>query len=344
MIGFRVDANETIATGHLMRCLSIAEICRKKGEECLFLLAEAKETNRIEARGFSYTILHSDWKNMEGELEYLFDIIQEKKIRKMVVDSYQATVEYLSRLENKVPVLYIDDMEQEVYPVSAVLHYGINSASESYLKKYKECNISVLAGMQYIPLREEFMPEKHKTAERKDRIMITTGGTDPFHIAERFLNYCIDSKESSVLRNYEFDVIVGALYDDLTGLERLAEKHREIHLHQNVSNMSDYMYRCRAAVSAGGTTLYELCACGIPTICFSFSDNQKPGTVAFGDCGVMAYAGDARETDVVKGLFLGLEELFTDRELYDRRQKLMQELVDGKGSERIAFFLSTMEH
>lgn len=339
MIGFRVDANETIATGHLMRCLSIAEICRKKGEECLFLLAEAKETDRIEARDFSYTILHSDWKNMESELECLPGIIQEKKIRKMVVDSYQATVEYLKKLENNVPVLYIDDMDKELYPVSAVLHYGIASAGENYLKKYRERNISVLAGMQYIPLREEFMPDKHKVTERKERIMITTGGTDPFHIAEKLLERCIASKESSVFRSYEFDVIVGALYDDPVALERLAEKHREIHLHRNVTNMSDYMYGCRAAVSAGGTTLYELCACGIPTVCFSFSDNQKPGTTAFGDCDVMTYVGDARETDVVKGLFLGLDELLTDRELYDKRQKLMQELVDGKGAERIADYL-----
>ena len=63
MIGFRVDANEKIATGHLMRCIAIAKACEKRGEPVLFFLAEKKETGRLDALGFSYEILGTDWQD-----------------------------------------------------------------------------------------------------------------------------------------------------------------------------------------------------------------------------------------------------------------------------------------
>ena len=47
MIGFRVDANEVIATGHLMRCISIALECKKRGQQCIFFMAEDKETEQL---------------------------------------------------------------------------------------------------------------------------------------------------------------------------------------------------------------------------------------------------------------------------------------------------------
>ena len=59
MIIFRVDANETIATGHLVRCISIAVELIKRGEPCLFLLAEEKETARLEEKHIPYHILLS---------------------------------------------------------------------------------------------------------------------------------------------------------------------------------------------------------------------------------------------------------------------------------------------
>lgn len=71
MIIFRADANETVATGHLMRCMTIAEACREKGVECEFWLAEDKETERLRQAGFSYRILGSQWDDLEKELPFL---------------------------------------------------------------------------------------------------------------------------------------------------------------------------------------------------------------------------------------------------------------------------------
>ena len=128
MIVFRADANETAATGHLMRCMTIAEACREKGVECEFWLAEDKETERLRQAGFSYRILGSQWDDLEKELPFLerqLDDLdrQGKKVTYLVADSYQATPRYLGKLNDRIPVLYIDDMRMQIYPVAAVLQY-----------------------------------------------------------------------------------------------------------------------------------------------------------------------------------------------------------------------------
>lgn len=372
MIGFRVDANEKIATGHLMRCIAIAVECRKRGERCLFLMAEENGAQYLEQNQFPYEVLHTKWDEMEEELPALCEIIKRERPAQfmghsrgepaesterdcldwMVVDSYQATGRYLSEINRLVPVMYIDDMAHLTYDVSALLHYGICPDLDEYRKRYDGSGIQILAGMEYTPLREEFSQKKDRkgclsetsSGEgdafcqpsvlcREKSILITTGGTDPYNVTGRLLELCL---ACGALEGYRYDVIVGSMYEQERELEEISLAHPQILLHKNVSNISDYMRRCRLAVSAGGTTLLELCACGIPTVCFSFADNQRAGTVEFGRRNVMKYAGDARDTDIASVILESLIQL-AERPALRRDYALrMKELVDGRGVERIA--------
>lgn len=146
MIGFRVDANEQIATGHLVRCISIATELIKRGKKCIFFLAEEKETARLEAVGIPYVILHTDWRHMESEYDIFLPLLKKYPLKWLVVDSYQITTSYLATLNQQIPVLYLDDMETDTYPVSAVLHYGLRSDYDAYFKRYLNTDTKVLAG------------------------------------------------------------------------------------------------------------------------------------------------------------------------------------------------------
>lgn len=332
MIGFRVDANEVIATGHLMRCIAIARECMRRGEECLFFLAEEKETKRLEENGLNYRILHTDWRDMESEKKLLVSIIEVEKLDCLIVDSYQATGTYLTYLERFVPVLYIDDMEREIYSVSAVLRYSLWPEDTHFQQMYQETETALLVGMRYVPLREEFCI-KQQEWEREKSIFITTGGTDSYNVAGKLLMECLSNIE---LKEYLFHVIVGSLNSFEGELARIAEREKRVYLHKDVNNMSDYMRKCELAVSAGGSTLFELCACQIPTVCFSFADNQKGFTKELEDRGVMFYAGDARnERLLVSVIVRHLCRLSKDSVLQKKLSVKMGELVDGRGTERI---------
>ena len=336
MIGFRVDANEQIATGHLMRCIAIAEACRRQGEKCLFLLAENKETERLKEHNLPFYILNTCWNDLESELPMLQQILQKERITKLVVDSYQVTEIYLRSLNEQVPVLYVDDLELHTYDVNAVLHYSEWQEDYAYREKYLLKNTKVLSGMQYVPLRDEFSPDEQGKIREKS-ILITTGGTDPFNITGTLLQRL---KKQEELREYAFHVIVGSMNQHEAELKLMEEKDTRIFLHKNVKNMSYFMKTCRFAVSAGGTTLFELCACGIPTVCFSFADNQQRFVNELDKKHIMISAGDARtEKDFVGKICDSLMLYHKNEEMALSYAKRMQALVDGRGTERIAKYL-----
>lgn len=348
MIGFRVDANEVIATGHLMRCIAIAKGFQKQGEEVMFFLAEEKETNRLRAQNIPYMVLHSKWNALEPELPNLKQLLKKHHITKLIVDSYQATVPYLESLNQCVKVIYIDDMGDAVYPVSAVLHYSNWEWDTTYVERYKDTNTLCMSGMKYTPLREEFYPNQEKADGvdiKEKNILITTGGTDQYNIAGRLLEYFIknmwkqqnNKQQNNIQTNHiHFLVISGSLNRNKSFLEKLANENEAITLYENVNNMGELMRNSYLAVSAGGTTLYELCACRVPTVCFSFADNQEGFTNEMGAQGVMCYAGDARKReDIIENIYENLIKLWNDEQLCGQYRKKMGRLVDGKGVERI---------
>lgn len=333
MIGFRVDANEEIATGHLMRCISIALECKKCGQQCIFFMAEDKETERLRKAGFQYYILNSDWKKLDNEITDFQKILKNYKLNYLVVDSYQATAGYLAALEEIQSVCYIDDLKREVYDVSVVIHYISPYKSSSYEEMYKNTHTQLLDNVKYAPLRPEFHYKKGHIIREKS-ILITTGGTDFFNVAGKVAALCQNSMQ---IKSYKIHIIVGSMNQYETELEQLAEKYTNIILHKNITNMCDYMRLCEVAVSAGGTTLLELCACKIPTVCFSFADNQIEFANDMGKIGAVKYVGDARKIENIEKKIV--EQLLIFMKSEEERKKYtdcMGKLIDGNGAKRIA--------
>ncbi|MBQ3600881.1 MAG: UDP-2,4-diacetamido-2,4,6-trideoxy-beta-L-altropyranose hydrolase [Lachnospiraceae bacterium] len=334
MIAFRVDANEHIATGHLMRCMAIAKGFQRKGQEVVFFLAEEKETKRLEDQNIPYIVLHSDWRNLEQELSLLEQLLEKYSITKLIVDSYQVTQKYLKSLNQKVKVIYMDDMEEYQYPVAGVIHYSNWPWDKSYEESYKNTDTICMVGMKYTPLREEFYPPVD--VKEKKNILLTTGGTDQYNVAGRLLEYALAKRKENVLNMAHFLVVSGSLNQNKPHLEQLAQENDWITLYENVSNMGELMRDSYLAVSAGGTTLYELCACKVPTISFSFADNQEGFTEEMGEQGIMYYAGDARKnTNLIADIYHKLNEMWNHEELCGQYRENMERLVDGKGVERI---------
>lgn len=336
MIGFRVDANEKIATGHLMRCMAIAKGFQRRGEEVLFFLAEEKETERLKAQNIPYIVLNSQWNDLEQELPALERLLNEHAVTRLIVDSYQATKCYLESLDQCVKVIYMDDMAEETYQIAGVVHYSNWPWDGTYKKRYAGHDTVCMAGMEYTPLRQEFYPSGEEN--RKKNILLTTGGTDPYDVAGRLLEYVKEQqhKEEKLPKDVHFFVISGSMNQNKPHLEQLAGENSWITLCENVNNMGELMRASYLAVSAGGTTLYELCACKVPTISFSFADNQEGFTEEMGEQGIMFYAGDARKEErLIEIIYNKLAELWKDEKLCGQFRENMGRLVDGKGVERI---------
>ena len=104
--------------------------------------------------------------------------------------------------------------------------------------------------------------------------------------------------------------------------------------------MSEIMRECDVAVSAAGSTLYELCACGVPTVTYVFADNQINGADEFSRLGLMINAGDIRETNYeCDSILYSLRKMIEDSEIRTSISYKMKSVVDGNGAERIIKYL-----
>lgn len=341
-IFFRVDGNEIIATGHVMRCISIAKQAVRYHCQVIFVTADDKMHSLIEQQGFVCNSLHSKWNDLESETEQMLSYIDQNKVKLLFVDTYYVTEAYLQALSDHTRVVYLDDLNRFVYPVHTVVNYGIWSMQlydkERYKKQQLETNF--LLGARYIPLREEFENVKYQVHSAVKKVLVTTGGTDQLHVSEKLLEAVMQERD---LNGLEYHVIVGCFNKNKDKLYQIAEKYKSVCLHENVTNMAWWMQQCDVAISASGTTLYELAACGIPTICLEVADNQR-GAVKWQEDKYMLYAGNVFEEPdrTIEQCLRHLRNYVFDYELRCEYSARMQALIDGKGAGRIAKYLSDL--
>ena len=335
MIYIRADMNEQIATGHIMRCLSIADALRGLGEPVRFILADEQAVSLLKQRGYDAIVLHTQWNCMEEELSVLSQVIRNEHIDKLLIDSYQVTQRYLAELSKMVTTFYIDDLNLFEYPVDVVICYA------NYWKKFQykinDKRTTYLLGMKYVPLKQDFWNCEAKIiSEKANNLLILTGGSDPFNVTEQILD-SIDIYQFQTI-----DVICGIYNTNYNKFVKKYENNKNIKFHQAVNNIEQYMKNADIAISAGGTTLYELCSIGTPAISFSFADNQLDNVRQFQEDGLIDYLGDARMDDIAGTINQYLTRYRNDFELRKEKSEKMQKMVDGKGAERIARAIVTL--
>lgn len=367
MVVIRADANSKIGMGHVMRCLSVADALLKRGEEVLFVTADDTPVPLLTKKGVPYRVLHTDYADMEAELPGLLCILQEltqraelpeevlsrmssqRKDIAILVDSYYVTEKYLAALKKRITTIYMDDIYAFSYPVDMLINYNIYGEEMGYEKDAAFADTKLLLGANYVPLREEFsagagyvqsrkalsLGAANVTPAEEGGILITTGGSDSFNLAGQLL---MEAMKYDALKEKEYHVVSGSLNPHIGELQALAQKHENIHIHCNVTNMAELMAESEVALSAGGSTLYELCAVGVPVIAFSFAENQERLVQTFVKRGIAQYGGNYR-TDgnkMIQNTIAGLETLLEDKNLRSEYRKKARTLVDGKGAERIA--------
>lgn len=362
MIVIRADANSKIGMGHVMRCLSVADALLKRGEEVLFVTADDTPVPLLTKKGIPYRVLHTDYADMEAELPELWEVLRElpqgaespdatlaQKNTSILVDSYYVTEKYLAALKKRITTIYMDDIYAFSYPVDMLINYNIYGEEMGYEKDAAFADTKLLLGANYVPLREEFSAGAGYVQSRKELslgaanvtpaeeggILITTGGSDSFNLAGQLL---MEAMKYDALKEKKYHVVSGSLNPHIGELQALAQKHENIHIHCNVTNMAELMAESEVALSAGGSTLYELCAMGVPVIAFSFAENQERLVQTFVKRGIAQYGGNYR-TDgnkMIQNTIAGLEKLCGDEALKTEYRRKALQLVDGRGAERIA--------
>lgn len=328
MIAFLADASAKIGTGHMLRCLSVASQVRQLSEERIsficgsgFGLAEQAGFNVIER-------LSSPEYIDAGEV---LELVKDNGIKCLITDSYIPEAEYFNEIDKALRSIRIFDIGDPDYRCDTVIDYNFDSGNYGFKNARRK-----LLGLKYAPLRSEFadLPEKYIGDEVK-KILITAGGSDPPNATIRILK--------ELLKNREFDdmkitVVSGALNPNLRDILRISKQFGErADVKSGANNMAELIWGSDVVLTAGGSTLLEVCACGAPAVAFGVADNQTPMIEAARLAGLILSGGSLIREDSDAGKICEcLLKLKFDKSLRQRQSEAMRSAVDGLGARRIA--------
>ncbi|AOT69330.1 UDP-2,4-diacetamido-2,4,6-trideoxy-beta-L-altropyranose hydrolase [Geosporobacter ferrireducens] len=349
VVGIRADGGQGIGMGHIMRCLALAREFRRKGNTVYFICKAAEGAKKIIEEGFEVLLLDSGeaterdvdfnlGSNLLKEAYEMVPLIDQKKIAVLIIDTYDVSIEYFSALKTQVKKLvYIDDLKKAVYPVDMIINGNLTSEYMNYQKDYGDQLL--LLGPTYNMIREEFINQKHRKIHKQVRhIMITTGGTDPHHMTSRLLDMILSDNKDL---NLTIHLIIGSLFRDITDLKKIEEQDHRVILHENTARISDIMRLADIGISAGGTTLYELAACGTPTLAFILAENQEFLVGKMDEAGYVISLGWFHQIEA-SGFLKQLKALINNYTQRVQMSRRAQKLVDGRGIERIVIAIDKM--
>ena len=345
----RADGNAIIGIGHLMRTMAVMDQLKGK-TEITYLCAMEESVECLRQKGWNAICLQTPPERMEEELAKLKSIFEETNCRNLlIVDNYNVTDDYLKALDRWCDVLLFDDLGEHVFPVRGIVNYHCYVDQNWYEAHYPEARLFLGAG--YVPLRAQFTapdteafcqkPDEAEDLCRKDlcrmadgaeiHVLLTTGGGDSENIGGRIL-------EKIYRENVMFHWILGPFSPNLPFAKAFAEKRTNVIIESNVEDMAALMRKCSLAITAGGSTIYELWATRLPMIAFSYAENQEKLVRFVGEnvCGFDAGAYDRNPAECLENIKKYFETAISNPEIISRFSYNAWKLSDGRGAWRLA--------
>jgi UDP-2,4-diacetamido-2,4,6-trideoxy-beta-L-altropyranose hydrolase len=331
----RADASPEIGTGHVMRCLALAQAWQDAGGKATFLMA--KSTPSIHARLAAENckvIYHSAIPGSNEDADLTNQYASGIQAEWLVVDGYSFGDQYQEQIRNRErKLLCIDDAGKCArYAADIVLNQNLTASEDIY--PYCWPGTRLLLGPSFCLLRREFTlwrKWQREVTPCGSNVLVTLGGSTPAGAGVRVM----ESLSCAVVEGLNAVFVSGGSSPDAAALESCAAKFpQKISIRQDVSNMAALMAQADVAISAAGSTCWELCLLGLPSILLNVADNQIPVAIELDRWGCALYAGSGNTVspDYLAGT---LENLLASQ---DKRQSMAlrsRQLVDGLGAERV---------
>lgn len=350
-IVFRADASIQIGTGHIMRCLTLAEALRGKGADCHFICREhaGHLIEVIKKKGFGLHVLpevvpetetssqrlaHAQWlgASQEQDVAACMNVLVDLRPDWLVVDHYALDARWERRLRNYCgKLMVIDDLADREHQSDLLLDQTFGRVADDYGELLPP-NTRVLCGSGYAMLRPEFAVLRQRSLHRREhsglrRLLINLGGVDKDNVTTRLLEYL---RSCELPEGCRLTVVMGGTAPFLDDVRRVAQSMPwPTEVLVGVTNMAELMTESDLAIGAAGATSWERCCLGLPTILLVLADNQKQVALALQE------AGAAEVVSVDSSLDHGLKEavrrIMTTPGLLTAMARTAADIVDGHG-------------
>ena len=353
---FRVDASKKIGSGHVMRCVTLAEmICRYKNVTVEFI-SRAHSGNMndlIRQRGFKVHILKEpeklvENKRLEGydqwlgvtqeyDAEETIHIISDSKIDWIVVDHYALDNVWENKLRPYVSnIMVIDDLANRRHNCDLLLDQNYIHDNNRYNRLLSSDTIRLL-GPKYVLLRKEFVQNNINRRQNKTtkRVFLFFGSVDQDNLTKLALKALTQPK----LKHLLVDVVIGSANPHQSELAKEVKKHPNMKLYVQIDNIAKLMSKADLSLGAGGATTWERMAIGLPSIVITIADNQLAFTKDLDKDGYINWIGNVDQQNEQTIYNALLKAINNNNQLQEQSLKC-KELVNVKGVEIVTKLLT----
>jgi UDP-2,4-diacetamido-2,4,6-trideoxy-beta-L-altropyranose hydrolase len=299
---FRADSSIQMGTGHVMRCLALAQALRQRGAQCSFICREhpGNLIDLIRQRGFFVHALrcNQDWVIQENSSSHVGWLgsdwhadAEESKVGAsatvidwLIVDHYALDNRWERAMrEHCRRIMVIDDLADRKHDCDLLLDHNLGRKCKDY-SGLLIGNSTTLIGPEYALLRPEFAALRAQSLARRRRnpqlrrLLVTMGGVDKDNATGKVLTALQSCKLSIELR---VTVVMGRCAPWLAQVQVQAMHiPYKTEVLVGVNNMAQLMTECDLAIGAAGGTALECCSLGLPSIVIALAQNQLAGAVA----------------------------------------------------------------
>ena len=336
-----------------MRCLALADALRRRGEIVKFICRRipTRMYELAHSKGHTVTLLdsaicsdtdelaHSHWlgTSQHTDAELTIDAINGKTVQWLIVDHYGLDARWESvQRESAENILAIDDLADRAHECDALLDQNLHEEMQARYSVRVPPGCALLLGPKYALLREEFRKARPSMRVRDGgvrRILILMGGVD----ADKLTLRAIDAV-SSLSHSVEVDVVI-SLQNPAREEIREACERNDYAMHVQPPNIAEFMVSADLSIGSAGSTSWERCCLGLPTICITEASNQEPIAAALDAAGAIVNLGDKAQVGV-PDIVASLTVLIEQRDRLKSMSSNASMLVDGMGADRVADVMS----
>lgn len=295
----RVDASVELGTGHVMRCLTLADALRASGISVAFA-CQALPGNLcdfIASKGYHVGRLvpAAGW---QRDVEQTAATIADRSCDWIIVDHYGLDGRWETAMRPYAKrIMAIDDLADRPHRCDVLLDQNYYKAMGSRYDGLVSADCLKLLGPRYALLRPEFrearrLPRAHDGSVRK--ILVFFGSADARNVTAKAIQALALIKANDVA----IDVVIGVINPHRETIERLCREQSNMRLHVQATNMAELMIEADLCIGAGGATMLERCLLGLPTLTVVFAENQEQSTRDIAELGALRYLGWADDLTV----------------------------------------------
>lgn len=354
---FRTDASLQIGSGHVMRCLTLADELQQRGAEIMFICREhcGHLIDLIEGKGYPvarlpqaevpYTpapddVAHAAWLGVSWQKDAAETVtaLGTTKPHWLIVDHYALDGRWGGELRPRAGnIMVIDDLADRPHDCDLLLDQNLYLQMETRYDGLVAESCQRLLGPRYALLRPEFATARRNLRQRDGkvkRVLVFFGGVDPGGETQKALQVLASLPN----REFAVDVVVGGGSMHKKQIQEFCATYPGFHYYCHVGNMAELMAAADLSVGAGGTATWERCAVGLPSLVLTVAENQKELAKNGAQDGLFFFLGDAPSVSPGK-LLDSLKSLLALPETLQFYSRRCLSTVDARGAGRIANLL-----